>query len=58
MTPIMMAGTDGQMYSGNLDMSTEVASISYGGKAVEKTTGIDTLLTIVSRLLYRIPWLL
>ena len=46
-TPILMTGTDGQTYCGNLDMQTESASISYGGKAVEVTTGIDKLMTIV-----------
>jgi len=46
-TPVLMVGTDGQTYCGNLDMNTETASVSYGGKAVTITTGIDKLMTIV-----------
>lgn len=50
MTPVLMKGKDGTEYVGNLDMSKDEASISYGGKEEKKAGGIQDLLIICRNL--------
>ena len=47
----MIVGKDGQKYMGNMDMTTEEALISYGGKTEAVLGGAcNTLLTVVRNL--------